>query len=163
VGARRAGGDARRHNAHGRRVRGALAVPVAAAPPAVSAAARHRLLPSRMSHHYHHHHHHYHYCSSCYHCPVLSSSLRVATTSLQIHRIYTSVFLHNNLLHLVFNLLAWESLGSMLERHMFGSLQFLWLVTLLIGLSGLLTVILSNLLGVCATHVAASLAHICCY
>ncbi|KAF5473418.1 hypothetical protein F2P56_010030 [Juglans regia] len=48
----------------------------------------------------------------------------------QVYRIYTSIFFHGSLLHVLFNMLALIPLGSELERIM-GSVRFLYMIILL--------------------------------
>ncbi|CAI9268197.1 unnamed protein product [Lactuca saligna] len=48
----------------------------------------------------------------------------------QVYRVFTSIFFHGSLLHLVFNMLALVPLGSELERVM-GSIRLLYMIVLL--------------------------------
>jgi len=72
----------------------------------------------------------------------------MAWCAAQIHRVFASPFLHHSLLHVALNMSAWISLAGNLERNMFGTLQFAWLVLLLVWLTGFLTVVIANVAGV---------------
>lgn len=55
-------------------------------------------------------------------------------TKRAVWRLVTSIFFHGSLVHLLFNMMAFASIGPLLERSL-GSLQFLWLIGVL-GLLG---------------------------
>ncbi|KAJ9559113.1 hypothetical protein OSB04_013727 [Centaurea solstitialis] len=54
----------------------------------------------------------------------------------QVYRVFTSIFFHGSMLHLVFNMLALVPLGSELERVM-GSIRLLYMIVLLATTSAL--------------------------
>lgn len=58
--------------------------------------------------------------------------------SLQVWRIFSSPFLHGNIVHLIMNILALLKLAPPLERELFGSLQFFCLNILLLITGGIL-------------------------
>jgi len=65
----------------------------------------------------------------------------------QAYRLVTSMFLHGGLLHLLFNMIAFQQMGCSLERRV-GSLEMIWMIFLFGILGGLSIVIISYLLTV---------------
>lgn len=64
----------------------------------------------------------------------------------QVYRIYTSIFFHGSLLHVLFNMLALVPLGSELERIM-GSVRLLYMIILLATTNAIFHLLIALLVG----------------